>query len=129
MVPPQEHTGPAAAGVTGFWTPATAASAPSGGPTTRSAGQEHANPQALWPVPAETSAGDTPDAADQTTPVLAQAATAAAVPSRTITGPAVPPGPVVPPSKPRSDRTFLARLLVIIVVAALIGSVLVLLVR
>jgi hypothetical protein len=129
VVPPQEHTGSAAAGVTGFWTPATAASAPAEVQRPGPLAKEHANPQASWPAPAETSAGDTPDTADHTTPVLAQAPAAAAVPSRTITGPAVPPGPVVPPSKPRSDRTFMARLLVVMVVAALIGSVLVLLVR
>jgi hypothetical protein len=51
------------------------------------------------------------------------------VPSRTIAGPTAPPGPVVPPSKPRSDRLYPVRLLVVIVVAALIGSILVLLLR
>ena len=55
--------------------------------------------------------------------------TAGAASARTIAGPAVPPGPVVRPSESRSDRAFLVRLLVIIVVAALVGSILVLLVR
>ena len=83
--------------------------------------------RAAWPAPAETPAGDLPGAADRTTPVLAQAAAAAA--SRTIAGPAVPPGPVVPPGEPRPDRLYPVRLLVVIVVAALIGSILVLLLR
>jgi hypothetical protein len=49
--------------------------------------------------------------------------------ARAIAERAVPPGPVVPPGKPRGDRSYLMRLLVVIVVAALIGSVLVLLIR
>jgi hypothetical protein len=60
-------------------------------------------------------------------PPSAQAASA--VPSRTVAGPPVPPGPVVPPREPRPDRLYPARLLVVIVVAALIGSILVLLLR
>ena len=47
--------------------------------------------------------------------------------ARTIADRAVPPGPVVPPSEPRADRLYPVRLLIVIVVAALIGSVLVLL--
>jgi hypothetical protein len=86
--------------------------------------QEQAIPRASWPASAESPAGDTPGAADRPTSVLAPAAT-----SRTIAGPAVPPGPVVPPSESRSDRLYLVRLLVVIVVAALIGSILVLLLR
>jgi hypothetical protein len=49
--------------------------------------------------------------------------------ARTIAERVVPPRPVVPPSGPRADRYYPVRLLVIIVVAALIGSVLVLLLR
>ena len=49
--------------------------------------------------------------------------------ARTIAERAVPPGPVVAPSKPRGDRLYPVRLLVVIVVAALIGSILVLLLR
>ena len=115
-----EHPGPAAQPVTGFWTPSGAASAPT---------EPYASPRASWPAPAETpaSASDKPAAADRTTPIVAQAA--AAAPPRTISGPAVPPGPVVPPSKSRSDRLYPVRLLVVIVVAALIGSILVLLLR
>jgi hypothetical protein len=41
----------------------------------------------------------------------------------------VPSGPVVPPSERRVDRIYPVRLLVIIVVAALIGSILVLILR
>jgi hypothetical protein len=115
--PPQERTGPAAAElVTGFWTPSAAA-------------EGHAISRASWPAPAETPASDTPAAADRTTPVFSQAAAVPAAPPRTITGPAVPPGPVVPPGEPRSDRLYPVRLLVVIVVAALIGSILVLLLR
>jgi len=83
--------------------------------------------RAAWPPPAEPPAGDPPGAADRTTPVLAQAAAGAA--SRTIAEPAVPPGPVVPPGERRPDRLYPVRLLVVIVVAALIGSILVLLLR
>ena len=115
---PQEHTASAAAGVTGFRTPSAAASAPS-------PPEGQAIARAAWPAPAETPAGDLPGAGDRTTPVLAQAAAA----SRTIAGPAVPPGPVVPPREPRPDRLYPVRLLVVIVVAALIGSILVLLLR
>jgi len=72
------------------------------------------------PAPAPTSAevrrSDRPQAEGPTT-------------ARTIAERAVLPGPVVPPSKPRADRSYVMRLLVIIVVAALIGSVLVLLIR
>jgi hypothetical protein len=93
--------------------------------------QEHAIPRASWPAAAEApaaepQASDTA-AADRTMPVQAQAGTVA--PARTIAGPAVPPGPVVPPGRSRSDRLYPVRLLVVIVVAALLGSILVLLLR
>jgi hypothetical protein len=88
--------------------------------------QEHAIPRASWPAAAESPASDTA-AAGRMMPVQAQAASAA--PSRTIAGPAVPPGPVVPQGRSRSDRLYPARLLVVIVVAALLGSILVLLLR
>jgi hypothetical protein len=81
--------------------------------------------RAAWTVSAETPASDLPRTADRMPPVLAAAAT----PSRTVAGPTVPPGPVVPQNPSRSDRLYPVRLLVIIVVAALIGSVLVLLLR
>jgi hypothetical protein len=88
--------------------------------------QEHAIPQASWPAAAEAPASDAA-AAGRMMPVRAQAA--AAAPSRTIAGPAVPPGPVVPQGRSRSDRLYPVRLLVVIVVAALLGSILVLLLR
>jgi hypothetical protein len=84
--------------------------------------QEHAIPRASWPGAAKAPASDTA-AADRTTPVQGPAA-----PARTIAGP-VPPGPVVPPSRSRSDRLYPVRLLVVIVVAALLGSILVLLLK
>jgi hypothetical protein len=93
--------------------------------------QEHAIPRASWPAAAEAPAAEArasdTAAADRTMPVQAQAATPA--PSRTIAGPPVPPGPVVPPGRSRSDRLYPVRLLVVIVVAALLGSILVLLLR
>jgi hypothetical protein len=105
---PAESTAP----VMGFWTPSAAARAPVS-------------------VPAPAPASDAPGAADRTVSILAQGP--AAAPSPTIAGPAVTPavpaGPVVPASKSRSDRLYPVRLLVIIVVAALIGSILVLLLR
>ena len=85
--------------------------------------------RAARPAPAETPASDAPTAADRTKPIPAQVAAAAATPPRTISGPAAPPRPVVPPSASRSDRLYPVRLLVVIVVAALIGSILVLLLR
>jgi hypothetical protein len=119
--------------ITGFWTPSAAASVPAGvqrpGP---SAAEDHAVPSASWTAPAEIPASDPPEAADRTMPVSAMAASAAAIPSRTMAGSAVPSrsaGPVVPPSRPRSERHYPVRLLVIIVVAALIGSILVLILR
>jgi hypothetical protein len=128
--------------VTGFWTPSAAPSVPASIPAEalRSAPpptDDYAIPRASWTpaaeipaseIPAaEIPAGDPPSVADQAPAVLAQAA--AAAPSRTIAGPAVPPGPVVPPRKPRSDRLYPVRLLVVILVAALIGSILVLILR
>jgi hypothetical protein len=130
--PPQEHLGSAPAElVTGFWTPP-AAPAPTevqrpGPPPTGG----HAIPRAAWSAPAETPASDAPKAADRTTPIPAQvaAAAAAAAAPRAMSGPAVPPRPAGPPSQSRSDRLYPVRLLVVIVVAALIGSILVLLLR
>jgi hypothetical protein len=135
--PPQEHAGSAPTElVTGFWTPS-AAAAPTevqrpGPPPT----EGNAIPRASWSAPAETPASGAPTAADRTTPIPAQvAAAAAAAAPRAMSGPAVPPGPAVPrrpavpPSQSRPDRLYPVRLLVVIVVAALIGSILVLLLR
>ena len=49
--------------------------------------------------------------------------------ARTIAERVVPSGPVVPPSERHANRFYLVRLLVVIVVAALIGSILVLIIR
>ena len=133
--PDPAEAGPQAAAADSWFTPR---EKPDDELTWREAGAEIKRPapsplegqaiaRAAWPAPAETPADHPPGAADRTTPVLAQAVAAAA--SRTIAEPAVPPGPVVPPGERRPDRFYPVRLLVIIVVAALIGSVLVLLLR
>jgi hypothetical protein len=113
--------------VTGFWTPSTAAqsSAPGAAP-----GLASAPPAALAPPAARASAlapASAPASAEVRRPDPPQAeglATARATAERL-----VPPGAVVPPSVPRADRFYPVRLLMVIVVAALIGSVLVLLLR
>jgi hypothetical protein len=143
---PPESTVP----VTGFWTPSAAAQSPTTasapGPAAAPAEVRRPDPpqaegptvtRAAWPAASEAPAGEAPAGeapagnapgpVDRTTQVPAQSA--AATPSRTIAGPAVPPRPVVPPSEPRADRLYPVRLLMVIVVAALIGSVLVLLLR
>jgi hypothetical protein len=82
--------------------------------------------RAGWPATAETDAAGAPSILPQgptDTPALTMSGPA--VPPT----PAVPPGPVVPPSESRSDRLYPVRLLMVIVVAALIGSILVLLLR
>jgi len=148
VAPPPESPVP----VTGFWTPSTAAQSPTTasapGPAAAPAEVRRPDPPqaeghtAAWPAadeaPADGAPADgapageapadgAPGTVDRTTQVPAQSA--AATPSWTIAGPAVPPGPVVPPGEPRADRLYPVRLLVVIVVAALIGSVLVLLLR
>jgi hypothetical protein len=75
----------------------------------------------------DTRATDTWGTADRTAPV--PVADVSVAPARTAVGSAVPAGPAKPTREWHSDRLFLVRLLVIIVVAALIGSVLVLLLR
>ncbi len=127
MAPPAES----APLVTGFWTPSTAAqspapaAAPGLAPQLRlrqlarsgsGTGIGSAAPAAPAAGSAEVRRPDPPQAEGLTT-------------ARTIAERAVPPGPVVPPSEPRADRFYPVRLLVVIVVAALIGSVLVLLLR
>jgi hypothetical protein len=111
MAPPAES----APLVTGFWTPSTAAQSPAA-----ARAPAPASAPAPTPAPAPTSAevrrSDPPQAEGLTT-------------ARTIAERAVPPGPVVPPSERRADRFYPVRLLMVIVVAALIGSVLVLLLR
>jgi hypothetical protein len=97
--------------VTGFWTPSTAAQSPAPG-----LAPAPGLTSASAPAPAEVRRPDPPQAEGLTTAL-------------TIAERAVPPGPVVPPSAPRADRFYPVRLLMVIVVAALIGSVLVLLLR
>jgi len=114
--------------IIGFWTPSAPASAPA-----------PASAAATTPASAsaESPASDSQDVASRTTAEPAQAAASGpswaaaepASPSRTIAEPAVPPGPVVPSTGSRPDRYYPVRLLVVIVVAALIGSILVLLLR
>ena len=89
--------------------------------------QAVAIPRASWPVSDDPPTSDALGAAGRTVPFLAPAA--ASAPPRTIAEPVAPPGPVVPPSRSRPDRLYPVRLLVVIVVAALIGSILVLLLR
>jgi hypothetical protein len=116
--------------VTGFWTPSTAAqsaaaqssAAPGSVPAVASAAGP-AVASAAGPVTAAGPASGSSSAAEVRRADLPQAE------GLTIAQHAVPPGPVVPPSTPRADRFYPVRLLVVIVVAALIGSVLVLLLR
>ena len=76
---------------------------------------------------AEPPAVDTPGTADRTAPV--PVADAPVADARTAVGSAVPAGQAEPTRERYPDRLFLVRLLVVIVVAALMGSVLVLLLR
>jgi hypothetical protein len=99
MAPPAESAAP----VTGFWTPSTAPPVP---PEVRR--PDRAQAEVRRPDPAQAEGHSMP---------------------RTIAGPAVPPGPVLPQTERRADRLHPVRLLAVIVVAALIGSILVLLLR
>jgi hypothetical protein len=133
LVPPGHDAAPLAESeplVTGFWTPSTAAqsaaAAPGSTPTVASAAGPAADAgPALAAGPAADAgpASGPPSAAEVRRPDPPQAE------GLTIAQRAVPPGPVVPPSAPRADRFYPVRLLVVIVVAALIGSILVLLLR
>jgi hypothetical protein len=95
--------------------------------------EAHTGPAArtieFWTPSADVSAAAAEVQRPGPSPVEGPAIQRAATPSRTTARSTVPPGPVVPQSKSRSDRIYPVRLLVIIVVAALIGSVLVLLLR
>jgi hypothetical protein len=122
LVPPERDMAPPEESeplVTGFWTPSSAASGSAAAPVSAAA---PASAPAPAPAPASVSAS-----AEVRRPEPAQAERLTM--PRTIADRAVPSGPVVPPSKPRGDRFYPVRLLVVIVVAALIGSVLVLLLR
>jgi hypothetical protein len=94
-------------------------------------------PRASWTAAAESLTSDPPDATSRTAagpaevavPPSARTIAEPAASARTIAEPDAPPGPVVLPRQPRHDRLYPVRLLVVIVVAALIGSILVLLLR
>jgi hypothetical protein len=134
LVPPERDvTSPAESAplVTGFWTPSTAAQSPGLAPgvapdpavaPTPAPGLTPTPAPGLGPTPASAPA---PAEVRRPDPPQAEGFTMA----RTIAERTVPPGPVVPPSQPRADRLYPVRLLVVIVVAALIGSILVLLLR
>ena len=115
MAAPAESTAP----VTGFWTPSASAPAPA-------EVRRHRQPRSAGTGTAEVRRPDPPQAeVRRPDPPQAEGHTMA----RTIAGPAVPPGPVVPPRERRADRLYPVRVLTVIVVAALIGSILVLLLR
>jgi hypothetical protein len=120
-----------------FWTPAQATAAPadvqqpSGPPPAEEPTTAGTSWSAFTPSspkatgePAHRQAPDSPRRAE---PAVAQVA--APAPSQTPAEPAVPPPSPAPPAESRPDRYYPLRLLAVIVVAALIGSVLVLLLR
>jgi hypothetical protein len=114
LVAPEHDVAPPAEStplVTGFWTPSTGAPGLAPAPAVASSPAVTSAP-----APAEVRRPDPPQGEG---PAMA----------RTIAERAVPSGPVVPPSERRVDRIYPVRLLVIIVVAALIGSILVLILR
>ena len=117
----REDGGMASTAVTDLWTPSAAASAPAQAQRTGSPVAGEALPRASWSAPAEAPPALTLSPADR----MARSQSAAPTPSRTTLGPAVPPRP----GARRPDRLSPVRLLVVIVVAALIGSILVLILR
>jgi hypothetical protein len=132
-----EDAGQAPPGWRDFWTPAPAAAAPADvqQPSVPPPAEEPATAGTSWSAfspsspkvtgePAHRQASDSPQRAE---PVVAQVA--APAPSQTPAEPAVPPPSPAPPGESRPDRYYPLRLLAVIVVAALIGSVLVLLLR
>jgi hypothetical protein len=120
LVAPEHDVAPPAEStplVTGFWTPSTGAPGLAPAPAPAVASAPASSPAVTSaPAPAEVRRPDPPQGEG---PAMA----------RTIAERAVPSGPVVPPSERRVDRIYPVRLLVIIVVAALIGSILVLILR
>jgi len=119
-----------------FWTPAQAAAAsadvqrpsvpPAEEPTTAGPSWSAFTPS-LPKVTADQDHRQAPDFPQRAEPMAAQPATPA--PSQTPAEPAVPQPSPAPPGESRPDRYYPLRLLAVIVVAALIGSVLVLLLR
>lgn len=139
--PRQEEGGPASPAPTDFWTSSAAATTPADvqrpTPAPPTAEQQPVPPSS-WPPPPEVSSTPVPSvphrAAPEPTrraaPDLRQGA-ASPVPaqSQTPTGSAVPRPAPAPPSESRRDRLFPLRLLVVIVAAALIGSILVMVLK
>jgi hypothetical protein len=146
--PQWDKGGLAAPAPVDFWTRPTAATMPADlqrpGPAL-SPTDERSVPPSSWPPPAETPASSAPGLAQRAVPELprraapdprlgAAAATlplsppTSAAPQSPATS-AAPQATSTPPSESRSDRLFPVRLLVVIVAAALIGSVLVMLLR
>ena len=120
--------GPLAAGSLAAGSPATGSLAADAlGAGTLAAESPAAGTPAAGTLAADTLAAGTLDTADRTAPV--PVADVSVAPARTAAGSAVPPRQATPTREQPSDRLFLVRLLVVIVVAALIGSVLVLLLR
>jgi hypothetical protein len=132
-----EDAGQAPPGWRDFWTPAKATATPADvqQPSGPPSAEEPATAGTSWSVftplspkatgePARRQASDPPRHAE---PTAAQVA--APAPSQTPAEPAVPPPSPAPPRESRPDRYYPLRLLAVIVVAALIGSVLVLLLR
>jgi hypothetical protein len=100
--------------------------------------EEQATPLASRPLPAEPSSSATPPPAQRMAPELPRRAAAdlprgsgsvAAAQSQKPAEPAVPQQATAPRSESRKDRLYPVRLLVVVVVAALIGSILVMVIR
>jgi hypothetical protein len=121
--------------VTGFWTPSNAPGAADKTTPMPVQASAPARPMTEPAAPSRPMVDASRPMAEPPSRPMAEPASAlrpmaeAAPPARTIAEPAVPPGPVVPPIGRRADRLYPVRLLMVIVVAALIGSVLVLLLR
>jgi hypothetical protein len=136
-----EDAGQAPPGWRDFWTPAKAAAAPADvqRPSVPPSAEEPTTTGTSWSVftpsspkitgePARRQGPDSPQRAE-----AAAAQVAAAAPSQTPAETAVPPPSPAPPGESgpdsRPDRYYPLRLLAVIVVAALIGSILVLVLR
>jgi hypothetical protein len=131
-----EDAGQAPPGWRDFWTPAQATAAPADvQQPSAPAAEEPTGAGTSWSAftpssqkgPAEPAHRRAPDSPPRGEPTVAQVAAPAS--SQTPAEPAVPPPSPASPRESRPDRYYPLRLLAVIVVAALIGSVLVLLLR
>ncbi len=152
-----EDAGQAPPGLRDFWTPAKATAPPADAkqpsvqqpsmqqpsmqqpsmqqPSMQQPAEEPATAGTSWSaftpsspkVAGEPAHRQAPDSPQRAEPIVAEVA--ALAPSQTSAEPAVPPPSPAPPGESRRDRYYPLRLLAVIVVAALIGSVLVLLLR